>query len=151
MKPPAAPLSAVGERQTEIQRDVQRAGQDVAGAARHERRLKNDVPVESLENAAEKIEQVAANEIEQSLEQLAGAEEAAQEAAQETATGDSPDGDKPKEEPARQPGDRDATAARQAVQASEEAIAAQADQLGQILDAAEQAARAGEATARRTG
>ena len=51
------------------------------------------------------------------------------------------------ESPAHKTGEPDATAARQAVQASEEAIAAQADQLGQILDAAEQAAHAGEASA----
>ena len=149
LQPPAAPLAAAGERQTEIQRDVQQAGQDVARAARHERRLKNDDPIESMENAAKGIEQVAANEIEQSLEQLAGAEEAAKEAVTDTATaaGDTPDGDMPDEGPAPQHGDQNATAAREAVEASEEAIAAQADQLGQILEAAEQAAQAAETSA----
>ncbi len=143
LKPPAAPLAEAGQRQTEVQRDVREAGQDVARAARHERRLKNEDPIESLENAAEVIMQVAANEVQQALEQLSGAEEAAKEAA----IADAADGGQPEQESAPKPAERNATAARQAVQVSEEAITAQADQLGQILDAADQAADAAQASA----
>ncbi len=135
---PADPLQEAGQHQTEIQRDVRQVAQDVARAARHERRLQNERPVAAMQQAATDIEEVAGGEIQQSLEQLAGAEKAASEGAQ------SADRDAPTSPPNDTHDRPTATSARQSVQVSEEAIATQAGRLGEILDRAQQAADAKE-------
>jgi hypothetical protein len=140
LMPPVAQLAAAGARQEDIQRDVEEAGQDVARAARHERRLENQDPVPELEAVAKAIDDVAANEIEQSLEQLAGAEANAQ-----PQDGNDPMPPESGSEPAN--GDATGTSAREAIETSENAIAEQAAQLGEILDAAEAAAAAAAAAA----
>ncbi|MEO2011887.1 MAG: hypothetical protein ABGX22_24680 [Pirellulaceae bacterium] len=140
LMPPVAQLDAAGDRQEDIQRDVEEAGQDVARAARHERRLENQEPVPELEAVAKAIGDVAANEIEQSLEQLAGAEANAQ-----PQDGNDPMPPEPGSEPAN--GDATGASAREAIETSENAIAEQAAQLGEILDAAEAAAAAAAAEA----
>lgn len=164
LKPPAAALTQAKSQQEDIQQDVQQVGQDVARAARHERRLENTGPVEAIEQAAQAIESVADGEVEQSVEQLGQAQQAAaqaedterENAERENAEreqgglpgGQSPAGENEGENEGERPSSPSPAAkARDAVESSENAIAQQAEQLGQILDQAQAAADAEAAAA----
>ncbi len=54
--------SEAARQQEEVTQDVSKASEDVARAARHERRLNNAAVAEPLQNAANNIQQVAQNE-----------------------------------------------------------------------------------------
>ena len=113
--------------------DVQKAADDVARAARHERRLRNTAAVEPLQAAAQNIQQVANNESADAEKEL---DSATAEAEQGEAEGQ---GNQPRK-------NAEALQAQQAIATAETAIAEQAEQLSGVVEpllaAAEAAANA---------
>ncbi|MEQ9407954.1 MAG: hypothetical protein RIK87_09525 [Fuerstiella sp.] len=131
-------LAAAAQQQSEIVTDVVQAAEDVARAARHERRLNNMPVVEPLQDMADRIQQVARNEVTGAESQL---QTAAAEAKQASA-----DGIDQQAQP-----NAEALQAQQALATAEQALAEQAGQLSGILEpmlaAAEAAATAENNTA----
>lgn len=125
LSPPQGQLAAAEQRQHEVTEDVANAAEDVARAARHERRLNNVAVAEPLQNAANNIQQVAQNESTNAERQL---NEATAEAAQGEANAQAnPQSNEP------QPNGQ-AVEAQQSLEASENAIAQQAEQLNGVLE-----------------
>ncbi len=135
LSPPKNQLAQAEIQQKEVTQDVKAAAEDVARAARHERRLNNPTVAEPLQNAANSIQQVARNESANAEQQLKSAASEAEQA--ETNALANP------QNAANQPNDQ-SVEAQQKLAVAEKAIAAQGDQLTGVLDpllAAAEAAR----------
>lgn len=117
---PQNQLAAAETQQQNITEDVRKAAEDVARAARHERRLDNAAVAEPLQNASKTIEQVASNESEAAEQQLAAASQEAQ----------LPEGSSQADSPRK---NGETLQAQQAIRAAEEAIERQATQLTEVL------------------
>ncbi|MBM4090478.1 MAG: hypothetical protein FJ276_13810, partial [Planctomycetes bacterium] len=126
LRPDPGRLAEAGRQQQEIGDDVQHVAEDVARAARHERRLGQTAIPEELRQASDNIAQVAAHEVADAESKMNDAARAA--------------------DPARgQPRDSQSVLDAQAsVQTAEQAIRRQANALGDVLQAAEESAAAGE-------
>lgn len=126
---PATPaenqLANAAKQQQRVTNNVQETAENVARAARHERRLESPAAAESLQQASEKIEQVANNESTQAQQKLTDAAEAAGAAAQ---AGEPQHGAEP------------AAKANDALAQSEQALNQQAAGLTDVLDQAAAAA-----------
>jgi len=136
LAPPQTQLASAIERQGQVTVDVQQAAEDVARAARHERRLNNMTAAEPLQQAAQNIEQVAQNESNVAEEQLKSAINEAQQAADAAPPdGTPPDGTPPDGTPPDgTPPDGEAPKAQMAIAAAESAISQQAEQLTGALE-----------------
>jgi len=125
LAPPKAQLVEAARQQGEVTQDVSKASEDVARAARHERRLNNAAVAEPLQNAANKIQQVAQNESANAQTQL---NEATVEAEQGEANASAnPQNDQPSP-------NGQTLEAQQSLATAENAIAQQAEQLSAVLD-----------------
>ncbi|MEO8494376.1 MAG: hypothetical protein ABI614_04855, partial [Planctomycetota bacterium] len=126
-------LASATTQQEGVKSDVEQTAEDIARAARHERRLENTPAATALEEASQGIGQVANNEATQARQQL------------ETAAAAAPT---PQNSEGRATGDNQpALAANQAVAQSEDAIANQAKALTGVLTPMQEAqAAAAEAT-----
>jgi hypothetical protein len=151
LQAPEAALTQTNQRQQEIKQDVDQVALDVARAARHERRLENNDPVEALENAAEAISEVADGQVQESIERLTEATDAEAARNEAAANGETPAAETPAGEIPADAKDSESAVARDTVEEAETALADQAEQLGGILadaqaadDAAEEAALNGE-------
>lgn len=126
---PATPaenqLANAAKQQQRLTDNVQETAENVARAARHERRLESAAAAESLEQAAENIEQVAHNEVTEAKQQLTEAADAAGEAAKSGQP---------------QQGTQQAVEATQALAKSEQALNQQASELTEVLEQAAAAA-----------
>lgn len=107
--------------QSEITESVQEAAEDVARAARHERRLKNQAAADPLQKTAQDIQQVANNESSKAEQQLNTATAEAEEGEENSANG------KPQQ-------NGKALQAQSAVAATEEALLNQAEKLSDVLE-----------------
>lgn len=135
LTPPQNQLASANERQGQITRDVQQAADDVARAARHERRLDNMAAATPLQQAAEDIQRVAQNEstmAEQQLQSAINEAQLAAEANQAEGQGSPPLGNEP--QPNGQPQRAEALKAQTAAATAENAIQQQADQLTGVLE-----------------
>ncbi len=122
---PKGQLAEASRQQGEVTQDVSKASEDVARAARHERRLNNASVAEPLQNAANKIQQVAQNESANAQTQL---NEATVEVEQGEANAlANPQNNQP------QPNGQ-TLEAQQSLATAENAIAQQAEQLSAVLD-----------------
>ncbi len=119
---PSKDQLAYAEReQKNVTQNVEQVAEDVARAARHERRLDNTAAAEPLNKAAENIQQVAKNESTQAEQQL---NRATSEAEQSQQNGQQ-----------KQPGTNGAALqAQKGLETAENALANQADQLTQVLE-----------------
>jgi hypothetical protein len=125
-------LAAAEQRQQELTEDVQASAADVSRAARHERRLNRADVAEALQQTAQNIQQAATQESAAAEQQLGAAEaEATQQATQ----------------PQNPPANAQALKAQRDLEAAEQAFAARAEQIEQVLNPLEQAAAAAEAAA----
>ncbi|MCA9124062.1 MAG: hypothetical protein H6822_19820 [Planctomycetaceae bacterium] len=125
LAPTKEQLAAATTQQELVKTDVAQTAEDIARAARHERRLEKSVTAAALEQASQNIEQVANNEATRAQQQLNTANAA-------LAT--------PSEGEAQAPPDnKPAIAANQALAESERAIAQQADSLTATLSPMQEA------------
>ncbi len=124
VKPTDGQLKYAKGLQERVANDVRRVAENVDRAARHERRLENANAAEKLGQAADAIAGVANNEVKQATKQLDAAQQAA-------AQGEGENGD-----------NKPAMAANQKLAESEQAIAEQADGLGEVLQPTSEAAAA---------
>ncbi|HUG69727.1 MAG TPA: hypothetical protein VMM76_18390, partial [Pirellulaceae bacterium] len=129
-------LASATTQQQLVKNDVEQTAEDIARAARHERRLEKAAAASALQATSQNVEQVANNEATKAIQQLETASQAA---------ADSP-------QPADQPqkNNQPALAANEALAQSEQAIADQAKALTGILTPMQQAqalAAAGEPSA----
>ena len=134
LAPPQTQLASANERQGQVTVDVQQAADDVARAARHERRLKNMAAAEPLQQAAQDIQQVAQNEstaAEQQLESAITEAQAAADAAKPNAQGSPPPAATP---PNGTPQNAEALKAQAAIATTESAITQQAEELTGVLE-----------------
>ncbi len=114
-------LASAEKNQNEITEDVQKAADDVARAARHERRLKNQAAADPLQNTAKEIQQVANNESSRAEQQLNTATAEAEQGEENSAN------NKPQQ-------NGKALQAQAAVAATEEALSNQAEKLSDVLE-----------------
>jgi hypothetical protein len=134
LTPPQTQLAAANERQGQVTVDVQQAADDVARAARHERRLKNMAAAEPLQQAAQNIQQVARNEstaAEQQLETAITEAQRATDAEQSNAESSPPPAGTP---PRGTPPNAEAIKAQTALATAENAITQQANELTGVLE-----------------
>lgn len=124
LTPAANQLAASEQQQQQVTQDVKEAAEDVARAARHERRLEKRSVAEPLASAAEKIQQVANRESKLAESQLSEARNEA-----ETANAN------------QQLQNSQGLEAQAAVASAEQAISQQAGQLSSILEPLLDAAR----------
>ena len=118
--PEKGQLAWSAQQQERLRDGVEQTADNVARAARHERRLESAAAAEALQKASDNIEQVAQNEATEAQQQLQSAADAAQPPEQSGA--------------ANPAGAQQATAAREAVEASEQALTAQAEALSGVLE-----------------
>ena len=112
---PRSQLASALEQQRQLAQDVRQVGEDVARAARHERRLNNPSAAEPVEAVAEQIKQVADNEVADARDALEKAVEA-----DEASNG--------------QPQPGQAVQSQQALAESQQALDEQANQLAAALE-----------------
>lgn len=125
LNPQKKQLAAAEQQQQEVTQDVANTAEDVARAARHERRLENTNAAEPLQATANAIQQVAQNEATNAEQQLnSAAAEAEQGEANALAN---PQGNQP------QP-NAQTLQAQQGLETAENAIAQQADQIDAVLE-----------------
>ncbi len=125
LNPQKNQLAAAEQQQHEVTQDVADTAEDVARAARHERRLENTNAAEPLQAAANAIQQVAQNEATNAEQQLNSATaEAEQGEANALAN---PQGNQP------QP-NAQTLQAQQGLETAENAISQQADQIDAVLE-----------------
>ncbi len=120
-------LASATAQQQLVKGDVEQTAEDIARAARHERRLEKAAAADALQEASQNVEQVANNEADKATQQLETASQAA------AATPPTPPADE--QEKNNQP----ALAANAAVAQSEQAISDQAAALTGILTPMQQA------------
>ena len=125
LTPTKEQLASAATQQEIVKGDVAQTAEDIARAARHERRLEKSAPATALEQASQNIEQVANNEATLAQQQLETASAATP--TPPTAEGQPPSDNKP------------ALAANQALAQSEKAIANQAESLTAALTPMQQA------------
>ncbi len=116
LEPPRSRLAASQEQQEGVAQDVQQVADDLARAARHERRLENQTASEAVQQASEQVQQVADQQVNQAEQGLAEAVEQA-------------DQNGGFESDASQ-----VAPAQQALAESQDALAEQAENLGQTTE-----------------
>ena len=139
-------LANAAKQQEAVKKGVLQTAENIARAARHEKRLEKDAVAKAVQQSADDVEQVANNEVTQAKAELSSATEAAKEASE--AEGEA--GNKKAQTKAAQKTQQ----ANKAVAQSEAALSAQADALTEILEPmqeAQAAAAAGEPTGQPEG
>lgn len=134
LKPTEQQLAQATRKQDQVQDQVQETSQDLARASRHERRLQNAVASEALQQASQDVQQVADQEAQTAQARLQTAQ--AKAAADPANADPSSDGQPAKAALVEAGSDSEsALAAQAALKTSEQALAAQSEELTDMLNA----------------